>query len=626
MKCLDDLYAKRIQSINDQFISHAREKNLPVLFEALNVTDEKHKEQLSREYYYFIVRKEHKNQGFSIRKIRELILLLPDAEKLTEQQYDRVHAKLYMLLDFVIFDWYRNHPKSATALVSNLRSAPTEEDKLRCYSKAIVPLWKDIKASVMGHIAEQLSASHVTKIPPVQIENDVLNPVWISQHASYFSELIYLLTCFQSGKETNDLLTTLVNKFESIASFLQVMKNQDLTCNFVREYQMFYDSRKIADELRIVNAIARMKTEADDDLIKSRMCACNAVRLLGFKGDEQTLIKFIDEMYDMMIPHHLSKNYSDYSFRNFIFCNVTGFKYFQYLLRYGDPEKLHKLARSKKAVAFVLKGIPNAQIAYYYNGSMGVNTSFNPNMREELQIIIANVNISDFKNVRTNEKFSTAKERAEKQQKKMIAHLYLTVLYLLVKNLVYVNSRYFMAFHCLERDASVYDLKKYRNSCNHKERLREFAMERVEQGMLNKRATCYMKQNFANSDPFFITKFRSAVEHLSVVRNADKYIDDIAHFNSYFELYHYLLQRSLIDSYRYDIEHGKITNESVNPALLKYMALVEKYHTYCKDMVKVLNVPFAYNLPRYKNLSINELFDRNNYLPDATSKDAVKSE
>ena len=31
-----------------------------------------------------------------------------------------------------------------------------------------------------------------------------------------------------------------------------------------------------------------------------------------------------------------------------------------------------------------------------------------------------------------------------------------------------------------------------------------------------------------------------------------------------------------------------------------------------KDFVKTLNVPFAYNYPRYKNLSIDELFDKNN--------------
>ncbi len=109
------------------------------------------------------------------------------------------------------------------------------------------------------------------------------------------------------------------------------------------------------------------------------------------------------------------------------------------------------------------------------------------------------------------------------------------------------------------------------------------------------------------------------------MRNADKYINDIAKVDSYFELYHYILQRSLIDTYHTAVANGWL-KQDVNPKSLEYIALVEKYHAYCKDMVKALNVPFAYNLPRYKNLSIKELFDQNNYLPKEAGKDAIKSE
>ena len=54
-------------------------------------------------------------------------------------------------------------------------------------------------------------------------------------------------------------------------------------------------------------------------------------------------------------------------------------------------------------------------------------------------------------------------------------------------------------------------------------------------------------------------------------------------------------------------------NKEKYKQLEKYMQLTDKHHTYCKDLVKALNTPFGYNLPRYKNLSICELFDRNNY-------------
>ena len=39
-------------------------------------------------------------------------------------------------------------------------------------------------------------------------------------------------------------------------------------------------------------------------------------------------------------------------------------------------------------------------------------------------------------------------------------------------------------------------------------------------------------------------------------------------------------------------------------------AAMARHKTWCSDLVKVLNTPFGYNLARYKNLSIDGLFDR----------------
>ena len=42
-----------------------------------------------------------------------------------------------------------------------------------------------------------------------------------------------------------------------------------------------------------------------------------------------------------------------------------------------------------------------------------------------------------------------------------------------------------------------------------------------------------------------------------------------------------------------------------------YFAKLFEWHTYVKDMVKALNAPFGYNISRFKNLSIDDLFDMN---------------
>ena len=124
-----------------------------------------------------------------------------------------------------------------------------------------------------------------------------------------------------------------------------------------------------------------------------------------------------------------------------------------------------------------------------------------------------------------------------------------------------------------------------------------------------------------HSDQWAIRAYRNCCDHLTAIRNANEYIADIKEINSYYELYHYLVQRCLMAQYDFDSTtlskkvpgHMIAEPETMNPDVFEYFEKVEKYHTYCKDFVKALNVPFAYNLPRYKNLSIKELFDRNDY-------------
>lgn len=54
------------------------------------------------------------------------------------------------------------------------------------------------------------------------------------------------------------------------------------------------------------------------------------------------------------------------------------------------------------------------------------------------------------------------------------------------------------------------------------------------------------------------------------------------------------------------IDEGRL-----NPVTKKYFQLVTTYNACCRDFVKALNTPFAYNLARFKNLTIDGLFDKN---------------
>ena len=129
----------------------------------------------------------------------------------------------------------------------------------------------------------------------------------------------------------------------------------------------------------------------------------------------------------------------------------------------------------------------------------------------------------------------------------------------------------------------------------------------IEEKKLNKRSRAYLKTNIENSYDNEIRAYRNNIAHLNVVRNIDTLITGLKKTESYFALYHYLMQKSLLEQYRNVPEDKKVEE----PNTEEFFNTVETYGKYRKDFVKALNIPFGYNLARYKNLSIEGLFDMN---------------
>jgi hypothetical protein len=101
--------------------------------------------------------------------------------------------------------------------------------------------------------------------------------------------------------------------------------------------------------------------------------------------------------------------------------------------------------------------------------------------------------------------------------------------------------------------------------------------------------------------------YRNIAAHLTAIRNCDEFISGISKIDSYFALYQYLIQKQI---------EKKVPGDNKRfSEVSRYFADLNKWNTYVKDMVKALNAPFGYNIPRFKNLSIDALFDRNEVRP-----------
>lgn len=631
---LNGFYNEKINSINNDFIK-TNQINLHIICNELGMKMDK--EQVVGDYYDFIISKKHKNMGFSIKKIREYMFDIYEAFDIKDKEFDSVRSILYKIIDFIIYYSFIHYKNDiAENIVGRLRGSLSEDDKDKVYKKIARDTWNEYKYQInklkdllIRNMREYSNAKNknVYYKEFEGIKFDEIGKKKMGENADYFCKLMYLLTLFLDGKEINDLLTTLINKFDNIRSFIEIMKEKQIECNFDEKFSFFDESKNICDTLREVNSFARMQRPLDNMSVKREMYR-DAIKILlkDVKAEEEDVDKILAEN----IPNKKNKNKKK-DFRNFIIKNIIKSRRFIYLVKYSNPTYVRELASNRNVVKFVLKTIPEAQIDRYYN-SCGLPFEEDNNIQiEKLSEIITNIDYIEFLDVQQSYK------NEDKSQKQAVVTLYLTILYILTKNLVNVNSRYVIAVHCLERDSTLYGIDKL-GKYKDKETKEKFPpkyhkltqyfidnryfdrkkKDRKNGEYISKKISGYIEKNMKNyieceqietlvkyrsTEVDMFINYRNSIAHLNTVRKASKYIKDIKYFGTYFELYHYIMQRYLKD---------KIKLKGENNVLEGYFDNLGKYGTYVKDFVKTLNVPFAYNYPRYKNLSIDELFDKNN--------------
>lgn len=601
---LDYLVDERFDSINKGFIQ-GNKVNISLLIDMMKGYKA---DDIIRLYYDFIVLKSQKNLGFSIKKLREK-MLDEYGFRFKDKQYDSVRSKMYKLMDFLLFcNYYRNDVIAGEALVRKLRFSMTDDEKEGIYADEAEKLWGKFRND-FENIADHMNGDVIKELGQADMDFDEKILDSEKKNASdllYFSKMIYMLTYFLDGKEINDLLTTLISKFDNIKEFLKIMKSSavDVECELTAGYKLFNDSQRITNELFIVKNIASMRKPAA------------SAKLTMFR-DALTILGIDDKITDDRISEILKlkeKGKGIHGLRNFITNNVIESSRFVYLIKYANAQKIREVAKNEKVVMFVLGGIPDTQIERYYKSCVevpDVNSSLEAK-RSELARMIKNISFDDFKNVKQQAK---GRENVAKERAKAVIGLYLTVMYLLVKNLVNVNARYVIAIHCLERDFGLYkEIIPELASKNLKNDYRILSQTLCE--LCDKSPNLFLKKNerlrkcvevdINNADSNMTRKYRNCIAHLTVVRELKEYIGDIRTVDSYFSIYHYVMQRCITKR-----EDDKKQEEKI-----KFEDDLLKNHGYTKDFVKALNSPFGYNIPRFKNLSIEQLFDRNEYLTE----------
>lgn len=594
-------------------------------------------DELVKKYYEFSIKKQQKNIGINLIKLRE-VLVNDYYFNLFDKKYDTCRSKLYTILNFVIYEKIQKDENIVSSMIDELRINQEGEDGkykiYKVYSKQIFQCYRnDFDKAIKIFEEEMRNKFKSGKDLKIELKPDYKIS---ANNFNFLCKILFFISKFLDGKEVNELYSSLINKFDNIQDLLETAKNCNLEIKFSNDYDILTKSRDIANQIRVLKDISKTKMEP------SKLCKNQLIR------DAYDILGLPKEKYDEQLEDKFHKD-KNTKLRNFISTNVLKNKRFLYIVKYCNPKTCAKLTKNRNLVELALKEMPDSQIYRYYFLLTGKNEELDSTvLKSKIIGMLTNFNIEKINNIVENLSKEENKtiDGSLKGQMRSLVTLYLTVIYLIIKNIIKINSSFALAFATLDRDhkliynrESVDDLyKKIYNNQNNvylqtsnnlsyckltasflekdkqieeklkklpkieksfsiqmKKHIRNEKKKLIKQLHYNKHAYEYLTKNlnFIINNKFeeSIRYFRNNVAHLTIVKDLPKYVQKMKTTDSYYSCYCYVLETIICEK-------------------MKYIKCIEKLKTgtYSSDMMKILCMPFAYNLARYKHLSIEDLF------------------
>ncbi len=511
-----------------------------------------------KQYYLYVLNQKDKNIGLSIKKIMEIARNIYPSNIENEEK----NKKYNVLLKYHLFNYLTNNKELTNEYIDKLRKSDYE-DKDNIYYELVKKIGKE-EFDRVKNIIDKIDFKEEVSINLKDIEKEILN---VKYNWNYFILQIYALSKFLTIKETNVLTSSLINKFQSMLDLYYVSKSINFNIkDCIKTNYLICSIDEIEDvinQLRIINSSRRYinikKSKCDERFV------IDGLKIFKNNYNNNELKKLLNEKINNKI--YKSKRIKN-PLKNFIRNNVIKTKEFNYLIRYSDPGKLSNiLYKNVNLVKFLFEQFTDSEKEKYKLNNVNEKT-------------ISEITLDEIiKNLKSGNMDYSINVKA-----------YVKCIYFLIKNMVNINSYYFIAFSFYARDMMLInsDYKEYS--------LKLFNYVKSK----DRDETRITIKNFNSiKDKNIFDRYRNIVEHININKLLyDTKFPDSFKYSNYFKIYHYCIQKELLN-----IEYNNIF-------LNECKSNINEYNKYSKNLLYVLNSIFIYNYARFKDLSVEEIFMR----------------
>lgn len=295
-------------------------------------------------------------------------------------------------------------------------------------------------------------------------------------------------------------------------------------------------------------------------ITKNLATVCSCMKFKSRNRDEYSrIIEYISKMCNSLEV----ENVEDVDFLHSVYMES---KYFNYMIKYVDANRINSIVNNKILLKYAIDRMSIEERNKY-------EKYFETNAEGLLEIV------SDIKGLPVSKKIKCCA---------LIGSLVNN----LIKRVLNMNFNYFLAFSFLERDRNMLCRNNKRELKCSDDFINKYANKKYVEEYL-KRKQIYDKDCF--------DEYRNTVAHMKCISKIYD-INSISHIQSDFDLFHFLLQQCLseIDCFQKSEKYSK------------YLEQGAKYGTPSRELIKIINLPFAYKPSRYNKLSYRTVFNKMN--------------